>query len=753
MKTRWALPLFIAVVIAVLLAVLRVHDHAPATVVPASDKSTFSAERAYAHLEDLLRENVGHPAGSAANRVIEDRIAAKLRSWGYEPELQAGLKCSPLAPGCSVVRNIIAVRKGREAADAVMVTAHYDSVPGSAAAADDGAGVAAMLEMAERLATHPPLLHDIVFLFADAEEPGLRGAMHFVDSHPLMKRVAFVLNMEARGASGPSLMFETGSNNAAVISAFAEVVPNPVSNSLLFEAYRNMPNNTDFTIYKRAGAGGLNFAFSRSASLYHSERDDLVHLSRESLQHQGESVSAVLLRIADTPVDDLKASDNATWFDLGGRMLLRWPASWNAWLAAVGLIGVIVLGVRHARSGWRATAWSVLALITAIVLLPLLGALLTWPLGFWPNVHSLDHPYPWPGRIALIAASLVVTFLVAHWLSKRVEPGAMATTAWTFIGLVSLACALTLPGTTYVFVVPLLAYVASAAIFSPRLRGDREPLQIASVVAFVPAAYMALYHFIQLDALFGFDASYAKVVPLWLLSLPLLPLAIVGVRRHGVRSPLLASIAIMVVMTVAALIVPATTRDRPRGVNLLYVQDDAGANWQIESFGEPGREVLEAMGFEATKQATLRYGVSPIDAYMKPAPGLALPAPDLLIEEDFERDGKRVLRGNVRSRRETWQVGIGLPAKSPVSSMTVEGQPVLEGASSEPRLVRVHGVGDAPVHFEITARSGESLTLIPMDIGALDHAGEAAQMLSRRPDTAAPLHAGNQSIVLTRRDL
>ena len=112
MKTRWGLPLFVVAVIAILLGVLRVLDRAPVSVVPASDRSTFSAERAFAHLQTLLAENVPHPSGSAANRVVADRIEAALRAAGYEPEIQEGLKCSPLAPGCSVVRNIISDNEG-----------------------------------------------------------------------------------------------------------------------------------------------------------------------------------------------------------------------------------------------------------------------------------------------------------------------------------------------------------------------------------------------------------------------------------------------------------------------------------------------------------------------------------------------------------------------------------------------------------------------------------------------------------------
>ena len=749
MSAAWRLSLFVAIVVAILLAVLRVLEHAPAAVIPASDRSMFSAERAYAHLEDLLSENVPHPSGSAANDVIAQRIVAKLRAAGYEPEMQEGLKCSPLAPGCSVVRNIIAVRKGQDAKRAILVSSHYDSVPGSAAAADDGAGVAAMLEIAERMAGQESPLHDVVFLFADAEETGLRGAMLFADSHPLMERIAFVLNMEARGVSGPSLMFETGGNNAALVDAFADAVSRPVASSLLFEVYRRMPNNTDFTVYKQKGASGLNFAFSRGASLYHSERDDLAHLDKASLQHQGENVSAALQRLANTPLQDLTATTDATYFDVGGRALPRWPANWNPFLAAACLILVVITSVRSGGLRVRSVAWALLAVIALVLLVPASGWLLSWPLGVWPGVHPLDHPYPWPGRIALIVSSVVAAYLVAAGFSRRTDSPAMAAAVWIVTGLFALLAALTVPGATYFWLVPLLAYAVSAVVATATLKRESKPLLVATAVALTVAAYMALYHFLLLELVFSFQFAHAAAIPLIFLALPLLPLASECAKHERMRAVLSAGSALLIVAALAGYAMPTTTIDRPRGVNLLYVQDNAAAHWQIESFGDPEHDVLEAMKFDSIKQSTLRFGVLPTDAYRKPAPNRELIAPELVIDEDVERAGQRIVRGKVRSRRESYQLLIGLPAKSPVLSLHVDGQPLLQGASGDPRVVRFHGVGNSFVAFELTARAGAAVPIVVLDIGALDAAGEAAEMLSRRPDSAAPLHNGNQSIVMT----
>jgi len=56
-------------------------------------------------------------------------------------------------------------------------------------------------------------MHDVIVLFTDGEESDLLGAAAFVREHPWAKDAAMVLNFEARGTSGRSLMFETGPSN------------------------------------------------------------------------------------------------------------------------------------------------------------------------------------------------------------------------------------------------------------------------------------------------------------------------------------------------------------------------------------------------------------------------------------------------------------------------------------------------------------------------------------------------------------
>ncbi|NRA88720.1 MAG: M28 family peptidase [Rhizobiales bacterium] len=45
----------------------------------------------------------------------------------------------------------------------------------------------------------------------------------------------------------------------------------------------NAPNNTDFTVFRKLGSTGLNFAFSDAPNYYHSKNDTIEYLNKVSL--------------------------------------------------------------------------------------------------------------------------------------------------------------------------------------------------------------------------------------------------------------------------------------------------------------------------------------------------------------------------------------------------------------------------------------------------------------------------------------
>lgn len=69
----------------------------------------------------------------------------------------------------------------------IVLSAHYDHLGAVGSkvyfgADDNASGVAALLAMSKLLADSP-LKHNVVILFTDAEEKGLKGAFHFVEHH------------------------------------------------------------------------------------------------------------------------------------------------------------------------------------------------------------------------------------------------------------------------------------------------------------------------------------------------------------------------------------------------------------------------------------------------------------------------------------------------------------------------------------------------------------------------------------------
>src|SRR5439155_3250634 len=108
---------------------------------------------------------------------------------------------------CAPLANVIAELPGDARAETLLVTAHYDSVVAGPGASDDGVGMAAIVEVA-RAVRNQRFRNTVRFLITDGEEAGLLGAEGFVADPNLTRGVAAVINVENRGTSGPSFLFE-----------------------------------------------------------------------------------------------------------------------------------------------------------------------------------------------------------------------------------------------------------------------------------------------------------------------------------------------------------------------------------------------------------------------------------------------------------------------------------------------------------------------------------------------------------------
>lgn len=564
---------------------------------------TFSAGRAGELLDGLYAELGPHVAGSPANAVLRDRIVQVLEASGYRPEVQRRYDCNPMFATCAPVENIIAVLDGSGAtAAAILLTSHYDSNWAGPGVADSGAGVAAVLEIARMAAQTGPFRHDLVFLLTDAEEQGLNGAHAFAALHPLFARVRAVINLEARGVAGSSAMFETADGNRGMIRLLAKNLERPVANSLTYEMYRRMPNDTDFSVYRAHPLSGVNFAFTEGVSAYHSAIDDLARLDRASLQHHGQNAWAVLRALDQRTLERLVSPEDAVYLDLFGRSLLHFPESTAAGLALV--IGMLVLiAIRRAQARrllLRQFAWAAVAVLAVLLALPAAGWLLSWPLGRWPDLHGLDHPHPWVGRLVLLLAACWLVYRLAWWLAPRAATGHVMMASWGACALLALGLATTLPAASFVPLLPLVAFLLG--LLPDAFRWRREPRVVfASLCGFLAALYVGFYLVRMLETITNFDQAALRMLPLALPAIAALPMLVDGIDRRGTARPFgIAAGVLILAGCLAQWLLPAYTPDRPRDMAVYYRAEagQPGAHMVLESvFGSIDRDYASAHGF------------------------------------------------------------------------------------------------------------------------------------------------------------
>jgi hypothetical protein len=483
----------------------------PPVPVPASAPDTaFSAERALAHVRVLAQRP--HPVGSADHARVRDYVVAQLARLGASPTVQRTTAVGTRFPVSGRVENVAARLPGRApGGPAVLLVAHYDGVAAGPAAADDGAGTAALLETVRALRAAPPLAHDVIVLVTDAEEQGLLGAAAFVDEHPWARDVAAVVNVEARGTAGRSTMFQTGPGNLDLARVLAGV-PGVTATSLATAVYRRLPNDTDLSELDRlvapGGASGsgvpaLNFAFIGGVTRYHTRLDDVAHLDAGSLQHHGQSMLALARALGDGPLPRPRTGDAVFWnVPLAGTLVVH-PIGWALPLAAAGALGALavaaaaVRGRRHTRSlharpaaaahadARPATVGGVLLAASGALLATLLAGGVA--LGVGLAAVALHRRLPWGGDAAwsgtyalAVALGALAVALAVHALVRGAGGHAAAHAGALLVwALLALLLAARLPDGAYLVTVPLL--VAAVAALLPR--------PAAAVAGWIAAAF------------------------------------------------------------------------------------------------------------------------------------------------------------------------------------------------------------------------------------------------------------------------
>lgn len=478
-------------------------ERPPPPVASSAPSDMFSAERALAFAHALLPEAVPHPVGSPENDRVRERLVTAFADLGFVATVETGSACSSRGR-CETVKNVVATLPGARP-DALLVSAHYDSVPAGPGVGDDLAGAASVLEIARSLKGDGPHELTIVFLVDDGEEAGLLGARSFIADSPEAKSVRFAVNMDNRGDDGPAMMFETSSGNADLLPLLAGAARHPVATSLFYEVYRRMPNDTDFTVWKRAGIKGLNFAFIGGADRYHTPRDDFAHLSSRSLQHEGESALAVARAIANRP-PPLDQTADAVYFDLFGATLATCPAR----LALPLTIAILLVYLLAATIRVRQEVTSVRALLLenagwllAIALSVATAMALSQVLHRAPLFGPETLPRAASFTLVGVASAAVALAGMRRWVS-----GASAHGPWLLFLVLGVVVAALVPGASYLFFFP--GVVAAGSEMVSGLGGPREGSVVRDAGSLLPVVASAM---VWSPVLWGVEAALGTAIP------------------------------------------------------------------------------------------------------------------------------------------------------------------------------------------------------------------------------------------------
>ena len=543
------------------LSVLILPSPAPTTAGP----TQFSAERAMASINRLADE-----PHSVLNREAHDRarddVIGMFSDLGYTADVHSDPLFDFSIPEDKETFDMLSAEQQAAVKDAPAETivvdvpgksertmalmAHYDSATDSDGdrarfttsgdsygAADDGYGVATIVETLRALkAEGRQPENSLKIVITDAEEIGLIGARNEMHHHRAdYENVDLVLNLEARGMSGPAFMFETSPNNSAVAGYFLSHVKQPVTGSLFPSLYALMPNSTDMTNLIPEGFTVLNIAAVGDADHYHQSTDAPRYVDHSTLQHYGDQVLGLTRAWAfDGQAPTLTADGDLHFFQLWRGLTVRYPAAVGTGLGCLAVIAALgAVAVRTRSLHWKRVlgsvwglTWRAVSVSTAAGLAQLGAMAMKWApeSGLGPNPLL---PWMFAGG-ALIGAGLTAHFVVRRW-----KEGLGQETIAAVLLLLTAACVpimVLVPGTAYVLVLPTLA-LALTALAPQRVRPVVGALAAFVIVVLFAPTILFIHELLSLSAVWA--TVFFAIMPMAPLALTLLQ---AGSRRTTART-------------------------------------------------------------------------------------------------------------------------------------------------------------------------------------------------------------------------
>jgi hypothetical protein len=504
-------------------------------------------------------------------------------------------------------------------------------------------------------------------------------------------------------------MFETSEGNGWLTREFARAAPYPMGSSLAYAVYKQLPNNTDMTVFKKAGLAGLNFAFSATFENYHTRRDTAENLDARSLQHLGSNALALTRHFGSVALDD-KRAPNRIFFNWYGSSLVGYQP-WLIWVilaVAAGLVSGLV--VMLSRRGIVRPIRVLGGLAAVLLMIPAAvgSAYIVWWLVSTATAGRLlfgDTPSNVWIIVGCIAAALALTLLVQSWLAEKLGRTNFALGQLLFFTVVTAAATVMLPEGSYVFQWPLL--FALLGLVAARFVRSATAAATAAFIGSVPALLLFAPLMYLLFVILGMNTVTVCVVAalLALLHTAVSPLIVHIGRPLRVLVPLLLLSSVAFAVTGSQL--SRFSAEHPRRNSIFYAlnADQNRAAW-LSNDEAPDDWTAQFLTRTPAKRAAPEWTVGSARRVLSHATEpLPIEPPSATLLSDSAAGTGRALKFHITSPRNANMLLMRLPADAKVLGVSINGREYAieqDAAASGPWLLRYNAI--PPEGFELELR-------------------------------------------------
>lgn len=401
--------------------------------------------------------------------------------------------------------------------ESILVNCHFDSVPTSPGVSDNGLNCAIMLEIMDILIKSPETVRkNIIFLYNGAEEVGLLGSHAFITQHKWAASILCFVNLDACGAGGRPILFQTGPRYFKLVEIFSNAVDDAHATVIGEEIFQSglIPSDTDFRIFRDFGnLKGLDIAHYTNGYVYHTKYDDMSRISDWTIQHAGNNLISLVYALSNSIINYNNTHayllSNAVYFDLFGYMICwtEYEAFTYHYITVMFSFGMIIFNLfRMKPRGSPVMYWiKHLLAVTVIIILSYISAFICCIIIHFVLAEkriTMLWFKDWSVILLLYYMPTIVIMCIPFIKYKSRMPGVRAThrhvlkfmyliqMIWTFLLLFGTMAKIRSTYVLMFYLFPLTARGATSLVNTAAHRKDQTQIQLTCFIHFLNFIYV-----------------------------------------------------------------------------------------------------------------------------------------------------------------------------------------------------------------------------------------------------------------------